>query len=261
QKVVQEYGKLPLSFEANQGQTDPKVKFLSRGPGYQLFLLPDEAVLTLQQPGKLKPARNRKKFGDFRGLLLERSEREAGPIETIRMSLLGAAKDAALTGVDEMPGHSNYFVGNDPAKWHANVPNFGKVRYHSVYPGIDLIYHGDRQQLEYDFIVAPGADPKRIRLRMDGAKSLKLTPEGDLLLATSGEPVRVPKPVLYQEFANEHKPIEGSFLLAANNTVTFRVAAYDHAKPLIIDPVLVYSTLLGGNGSDEGLGIAIDAAN
>jgi uncharacterized repeat protein (TIGR01451 family) len=253
--VVQEYGKLPLSFEANQGQVDARVKFLSRGPGYQLSLLPDRAVLTIRERLSAKPIP--KKFGVFH-TSAELHEREAVQYETLSMALVGAARDARVTGVEEMPGKSNYFLGNDPAKWRTNVTNFAKVRYEKVYPGIDLIYHGSQQQLEYDFVVAPGADAHRIRLKINGAKKLEMTPEGDLLVGTSLQPVRLHKPVVYQEFAGTRKEILGSFVLAAKNTVKFRVGAYDHSRQLVIDPVFVYSTALGGNGFDEAFAIALD---
>src|SRR5882672_8732851 len=255
QKVAEEYGKLPLSFEANSGQTDPKVKFLSRGPGYKLFLLPHEAVLMLQREHR---ARTAKKLGALRGFP-EAPEREASPVEIIRMSLLGAAADAEITGIDQMPGKSNYFIGNDPSQWRTNVPNYAKVHYQGVYPGIDLVYRGSGQQLEYDFVVAPGADPRQIRLGLKGTKKLELTAEGDLLLDTSGEPVRLHKPAIYQEFAGNRNPVEGSFVLAAKNTVKFRIGKYDASRPLIIDPVLAYSTLLGGNGFDQANAIAVDS--
>jgi len=128
-----------------------------------------------------------------------------------------------------------------------------------MYPGVDLIYHGDHQQLEYDFVVAPGANPRLIRLRMEGAKSLKLTSEGDLLVGTSGESVRLRRPVLYQEVAGQRRPVDGSFVLTAKNTIEFRVGAYDRSKQLVIDPVLAYSTLFGGSGFEETLGIAVDS--
>src|SRR5216684_1747633 len=256
QKVAEEYGKLPLSFEANHGQTDPKVSFLSRGPGYKLFLLPHEAVLLLQRERHAKPTGN---LDAFRGFS-KPAEREAGPAEIIRMSLLGAKGNPKIGGIEQMPGKSNYFIGNDPSQWRTNVPNYAKVMYQRVYPGIDLVYHGIRQQLEYDFVVAPGADPKQIRLGLKGMKKLELTPEGDLLLGTSGEPARLHKPVVYQELEGKRQPIDGRFVLAAKNTVKFSIGKYDRSQPLIIDPVLAYSTLLGGNGFDEALGIAVDSA-
>src|SRR5258708_770099 len=255
QKVAEEYGKLPLSFEAKRGKTDPKVKFLSRGPGYKLFLLPNEAVLTLEKKRQAKPG---KKLGAFRGFP-EPPEREASAVETVRMSLLGAAAHAEVTGIEELPGKSNYFIGNDPTQWQSNVPNYAKVHYQGVYHGIDLVYHGSRQQLEYDFIVAPGADPRQIRLGLGDAKKLELTPEGDLLVGTSAEPVRLRKPVIYQEMAGKRKEIDGSFVLAAKKTVKFQIGKYDASQPLIIDPVLAYSTPFGGNGFDQANAIAVDS--
>src|SRR5216684_4228802 len=255
QKVAEEYGKLPLSFEANHGQTDPKVKFLSRGPGYKLFLLPHEAVLMLQKERHAKPA---KRLGALPGFS-KPAEREAGPAEIIRMSLLGAKGNPKIGGIEQMPGKSNYFIGNDPSQWRTNVPNYAKVMYQGVYPGINLVYHGSGQQLEYDFIVSPGADPRQIRLGLKGTKKLELTPEGDLLLGTSGEPARLHKPVVYQELEGKRQPIDGRFVLAAKNTVKFSIGKYDRSQPLVIDPVLAYSTLLGGNGFDEALGIAVDS--
>src|SRR6266852_1202094 len=254
QRVAEEYGKLPLSFEANRRQTDPKVSFLSLGPGYKLFLLPHEAVLLLQRERHAKPTGN---LDAFRGFP-KPAEREAGPAEIIRMSLLGAKGNPKISGIEQMPGKSNYFIGNDPSQWRTNVPNYAKVRYQGVYPGIDLVYHGSHQQLEYDFIVAPGADPRQIRLGLKGLKKLELTPEGDLLLDTFGDPVRLQKPVIYQEFGGKREPIDGSFVLSAKNTVRFRIGKYDARQPLIIDPVLTYSTLLGGNSFDEAFGIAVD---
>ena len=256
QKVAQEYGKLPLSFEANRGQTDPKVKFLSRGPGYKLFLLPDEAVLMLQKERRAKPAKGPGALPGFP----EASDREGSPSEIIRMSLLGARANADIAGVEEMPGKSNYFIGNDPKQWRTNVPNYGRVRYGGVYPGIDLVYHGNQRQLEYDFVVAPGADPRRIALGMKGAKKLELTADGDLLLYTSAETVRLRKPVVYQESGAKRQEIDGGFVLVAKSTVKFSIGKYDRSQPLIIDPVLAYSTYIGGNGFDEGESIAVDAS-
>src|SRR5216683_5871347 len=256
QKVTEEYGKLPLSFEANHGQTDARVKFLARGPGYKLFLLPNEAVLTLEKPRQAKPA---KKLFAFRGFP-EAPEREASSEEIIRMSLLGAALNAGVSGVDEMPGKSNYFIGNDPSQWRTNVPNYAKVYYQGVYRGIDLVYHGSGHRLEYDFIVTPGAEPRQIRLGLGDAKKLELTREGDVLVGTSGEPVRLRKPVVYQEFGGRRKEIDGNFVLAAKRTVKFRIGKYDASQPLIIDPVLAYSTTFGGNGLDQANAIAVDSS-
>ena len=255
QKIAEEYGKLPLSFEANRGQTDPQVKFLSRGAGYQLFLLPNEAVLTLE---KARAPKEQRKPGDLKGLF-DRPGREMEPPAVICMMLLGAGRGVEVTGLEQQTGKSNYFIGNDPTQWRTNLPNYAKVHYHGVYPGVDLVYHGNQQQLEYDFVVAPGADPRKIALRMKGAKRLELNADGDLVLHTSAESVRLRKPVIYQESGGLRTEVAGGFVLAAKNTVKFRIGKYDSNKPLIIDPVLSYSTFLGGTNFDEGAAIAVDS--
>src|ERR1035437_6033922 len=151
-RIVEAYGKLPLSFEANQGQTDSDVKFLSRGGGYSLFLTSTEAVLSLKKSGDIQ---NR----DPKGAVKPSGEAKA----VVRMKLIGANTSPQVTGIDELPGKTNYFIGNDPKKWRTNVPTYAKVKYKRVYPGIDLVYYGNQQQLEYDFIVSPGANPNAIR--------------------------------------------------------------------------------------------------
>src|SRR3989475_8787609 len=166
QQVLVAYGKLPLIFEANQEQTDPQVKFLSRGSGYTLFLTPTEAVLALREGASARnvvdgsPAAKRERGQPLQGTVL-------------RMKLLGANPTPRVTGVEELPGRSNYFVGNDPAKWRANVPTYAKVEYRNVYPGVNLVYHGNQRQLEYDFVVSPGADPKAITLAFEGVEGME----------------------------------------------------------------------------------------
>src|SRR5437899_3883735 len=160
QQVLVAYGKLPLSFEANQGQTDPQVKFLARGRGYTLFLSPDEAVLTLT---KVDAHAKLRISGEA---TLVEPEKRAGTV--LRMKLLGANPTPRVTGVEELPGRSNYFVGDDPKKWRANVPTYAKVEYRVVYPGVNLVYYGNQRQLEHDFVVSPGADPKITTLAFEG---------------------------------------------------------------------------------------------
>jgi hypothetical protein len=264
--VVQSYGKLPLSFEPNRGQTAQSVKFLARGSGYTLFLTNQEAVLSLAG-GKAKPAG---RPGNSKA-----GARSAGALSqsrtALRMKLVGANPDASVEGTDELPGKSNYFIGSDRANWHTNVPNYSKVRYHNVYPGVDLVYYGNQGRLEYDFVVAPGADSGQIALSFKGAKRLRIDPvTGDLLLkATAGE-VRFHKPVVYQPASGSavdqnspaaaKMPVQGSFRTAGHGRMTFEIAAYDHTRPLVIDPRLSYSTYLGGNSNDSGNGIAVDAS-
>ncbi len=402
-QLVANYGKLPLGFEANQGQTDGRVKFLSRGRGYSLFLTGDEAVLTLEsasqkakgEGGNWKPETGNWKAetgnsqlaprgsslppaargdlpitaklsdkdpltpaplpqggegrvslnlrprplggeggphpafssagagqvrGSIRRPILQSSVgtpdsgRET-PDAVLRMRLVGANTAAAVTGAEELPGKSNYFIGNDPKKWHTNVPNYAKVRYQSVYPGVDLVYYGNQGgQLEYDFVVAPGADPSAIVLDIGAVREpptvaavsdrrsavgtpplqkrahrdvpLQLTPDGDLVVKTDGGEVRFHKPIVYQDvesetripdsgardeirnlkFENRQSSIDnrqfldGHYTLDAQNHVQFQVAPYDHSKLLFIDPVLSYSTYLGGSNIDYGYGIAVDSS-
>jgi len=233
-RVLEEYGKLPLSFEANEGQSDPDVKFLSRGHRYTLFLTASEAVLVL--------------------------DTRAGGRSVVRMKMLGAEPRPAIAGVDELPGRVNHFIGSDPARWRARVRTYARVRYDDVYPGIDLVYYGNRGHLEYDFVVRAGADPARIVLGFEGVDRVELADQGDLVLHTATGAIRQRKPVIYQEVDGARRKVAGGYVLAGANRVGFQVAPYDLARPLVIDPVLVYSTFLGGGANDRSFGIALDAA-
>src|SRR5437899_2354900 len=250
-QVLAAYGKLPLSFEANEGQADPQVKFLSRGRGYTLFLTSTEAVLTLT---KADAHAKRRIPGEA---TLTEPEKRAGTV--LRMKLLGANPAPAVAGVGELPGKSNYFVGDDPKKWRANVPTYAKVEYRDVYPGVNLVYYGNQRQLEHDFVVSPGADPKVITLAFEGMDGVAIDALGDLVLRADGSEVRLRKPVVYQDHDGRRAVIPTRYVLKAERQVSFEVAAYDSTKPLIIDPVLAYSTFLGGSNDDQGLAIAVDA--
>jgi hypothetical protein len=249
------YGKLPLLFEANDGQVSKQVKFLSRGQNYNLFLTPSEAVLTLR--------------GERRGTGSDRESREtsahAAPSSfaknVLRMRLMGANKNPEMMGMDEAASKVNYFIGNDSARWHPNVATYAKVRYQEIYPGIDLLYYGNQQQLEYDFVLAPGADYRKIRLAFEGARALKVDVRGDLVLQSGpGAGVRQAKPIAYQEVDGARREVESRYFIEEKNRVGFQLGAYDPARPLVIDPVLSYSTLLGGNSSELADSIAVDAA-
>jgi hypothetical protein len=218
-------GQLPLFFEANQGQTDSRVKFLARGSGYGLFLTADQAVLELQGTPQQS--------------------------SVVTMQLVGAQEQSRVHGADALAGKSNYFVGKDPTKWRRNVPQFARVRYESVYPGIDLVYYGKQGQLEYDFEVAPGADPKQVGLQFTGTEKLKLDDAGNLVLASKGGDVRLEAPRVYQKIGVEKKPVTGKFVLRAANEVGFEIGEYDRSRELVIDPTLSYATFLGG-GAAEG---------
>src|SRR5579884_1676452 len=244
QKLISSYGKLPLSFEANQGQTDSRVGFLSRGEGYHLYLTSTEAVLALtKRPGV---------------------DSEGGDT-ALRMKLAEANPHPKISGEEELPGKSHYFVGRDPSKWRTDIPTYAKVRYREVYPGIDLIYYGNQRQLEYDFVVAPGADPKRIELQFEGADRLLINEQGDLLLKIKGEEIQFLKPRLYQEVNGIRREVLGRYVLRGKNRIGFQVADYDPSRLLIIDPVLSYSTFFGGTSSaigfrDSPSGIAVDGS-
>ncbi|HEV8306236.1 MAG TPA: SBBP repeat-containing protein, partial [Methylomirabilota bacterium] len=259
--IVEGYGRLPLAFEANRGQTDPRVDFLARGRGYTLFLTPTEAVLVLKAtPGRSRPA--------------SPAEGDAvlGPAAgVVRMKLVGANSSPRVVGLDALPGRVHYFLGNDPTRWRTDIPTYARVRYDEVYPGVSLVYYGRQGQLEYDLVVAPGADPAPIRLAFEGAEGLALEAGGDLVVRTAHGELRLHAPVVYQEVQGTRVPVPARFTLVSEPcpaaechvaplTVGVAVAAYDSRHPLVIDPVLIYSTFLGGSGADEGFGIAVDAA-
>lgn len=232
--VDESYGKFPLRFEANHGQTDSRVKFLARVDGYNLFLTPGEAVLA---------------FTKGRGVQ-----------SVVRARLHGANPAAEIRGVEPLPGRSNYFIGNDPSRWKVNVPGYAKVHYEGVYPGVDLVYYGNQARLEYDFVVAPGGDPAAIRLQIKGARRLRLNARGDLVVSSGAGEVRLLKPVIYQEGGGAREVVKGRYVrLRGKNLIGFKVAAYDRGRPLVIDPIIEYATFLGGNGDDRGLGLAVNS--
>ncbi len=249
--VAGNYGKLPLSFEANRGQSDRQVKFLSRGNGYALFLTDSAAVLSLNKPYSAK-AKPHNPGAPERAL--------TSKTDVIRMVLPGAKHSLQVGGIGQLPGTANYFIGNDPSRWHSAVPMFSKVRYSEVYPGVDLVYYGNQRQLEYDFVVAPNADATPVRLRFAGATTLRLDAAGDLhVIAKNGE-VAFHKPLVYQEIQGRRQAVEGRFALLGKNIIGFTLGAYDTTRALIIDPVLVYSTYLGGSLDDGIEAIAVDTS-
>jgi hypothetical protein len=266
-QLAENYGKLPLSFEENEGQTSDKVKFFSRGPGYSLFLTPDEAVLALRKP----ESRNTRQAHEPPALRMAHATPKTQEGAVLRMRLAGAREPARILGRDRQPGTVNYLKGRDPGQWRTGLATYGKVEYQGVYPGVDLVYYGNQRQLEYDFIVAPGADPNRIRLSFagegDNAVVPRLNGNGDLLLSTEAGEVRLHKPAVYQTIDGQRRDIDGRFVVfpalskgQGERQVGFQVAEYDRARSLVIDPVLVYSTYLGGSGYDFGTDIAVDSA-
>jgi hypothetical protein len=230
-RAAPEYGRIPAYFEKNLGQSASNTLFTARGEGYSLALQQNGAALTLAGP-----------YGKAR----------------VGLELVKANGGATVAAEDPLPGHSNYYIGNDPKRWITGVPQFGQVRYRSVYPGIDLMWHGNQQQLEYDLILGPGADPRKIRLRFDGADSTVIADNGDLLLKIGGSELRQLLPAVWQQRGSERVRIDAHYVLLAKNQVGVRVANYDCSLPLTIDPVLSYSTFLGGTGTTNPSAIAVD---
>lgn len=234
-QISERYGNLPLSFEANRGQAHPDVEFLARAQDAMVFLTATDVILA---PGR-------------------RGADNAPARTAFRMRFVGGRPSPRIAGLDELPGRVNYFLGNDPGRWNRDVRTYGKVRYHDVYPGIDVVHYGHQRQLEHDFIVAPGADPARIRLAFPGADGLELSADGDLMIRLGPEVVRQRKPFVYQMVDGERREVTGRFVLHGGEA-TFQIASYDTTRVLVIDPVLSYSTYLGGSADDFGTGIVVD---
>ncbi len=227
----------PLSFEENTGQVrgpeGRRVRYLARGSGYALFLTSREAVLELRQPAG-----------------------ERAPV-VVRMRLSGSREPIRLAGRESLPGTSNYFLGNDPFAWRTGVPHYGRVAARGVYSGIDLVYHGNQGRLEYDFEVAPHADPGKIRFRLDGAQGLRVDGEGDLRVKVAGGELCLRRPVAYQKAGGAERRVASRYVLRGKQEVAFHLARYDAGQALVIDPVLSYSTYLGGSNIDIANALAI----
>ena len=231
---------LPMYFEANSGQTDAAVQFFTRAAGYNLYLTGAEAVMVMPKAGAA---------GRTPGVL--------------RMKLKGANKAPLAQGLEVQPGYSNYLMGSDRSKWHTGVKHYAKVKLAQVYPGIDMVYRFSKGQLEYDFVVAPGADPWRIILGFEGAKGLRLDNRGNLVLRTGTGELTYKAPELYQTLGARRVPVQGRFVLASNNNVRFEVGNYIKTRELVIDPALAYSSFLGGAGAteDQAFAVAVDDNN
>lgn len=241
--IAESFGHMPLYFEINQGQTDESVRFMSRGGNHALLLKQTEAQLVL--PGKKKSL-----TGSPSGTA--RNERP----DVLKMKLAHANDKAAIEGLDELPGRTNYFVGNNPDNWRKDVPTYKRVKYAGVYEGVDLVYYGDQRELEYDLLVAPNADPSVIKLSFENAQAIKLDGQGELLLSVGKHVIRQHAPVVYQEIGGVRKVIPAAYVVRekgakAGREVGFAIGDYDRSQPLVIDPVIVFSTYLGGSGGDD----------
>ncbi|HEY2666660.1 MAG TPA: SBBP repeat-containing protein [Actinomycetota bacterium] len=218
---------MPVSFEQNLGQVDPQVRYLSRFGNATVFLTNTSAVF-------------------------------AGPNGSLTMALSGANPNPAIAGTSELPGTVNYFIGNNPAGWHSNISTYRGVSAQGVYPGVDLAWHGTGPDLEYDFTVAPGANPSQIAFKITGAKALGLTSAGDLKITMPNNSMMLQKaPTLFQDIGGRRQPVQGGYRIQGD-VVSFRLGAYDHTRPLTIDPV-AYSTYLGGSANDQFTDIVVDS--
>jgi hypothetical protein len=234
-------GELPVRFEPNVGQTNGRTRFLARIGGCTAFLTSDEAVLALLAPATCPDE------GMVRG-------------SVVRMRLEGTSPGARVEGEEDLPGKSNYFIGSDPSRWRTDVPGYARVRCRDVYPGVDLVYYGNRGKLEYDLVVEPGADPRRIAVRFEGAERIDVSSEGDLLIRTPAGSLRQAAPACYQPTGSTSAPVAGRYVALGRDRVAFELGSYDPSRPLVIDPQLVYSTYLGGGVSDWCRGLAVDAS-
>ncbi len=250
-KVAPNYGKLPLSFEPNYGQADSSIKFLARGVHYNVLLQPDAATLVL----------NREEAS--REHLRMHAQAVSATRAAVRMTLEGANPRAAMSSEQMLPGYVNY-ISSDKSRTQTGIPTYAVARSSGVYPGIDVLYYGKERELEYDFVVSPQSDPSLIHLLIVGAQPV-VEPNGELRLkivdGKRDEDIVFRKPILYQRIGGRRKAVEGSFTVAKDDEISFRVGSYDHSRELIIDPVISYGSYFGGSGEDEINGSGLNAAN
>lgn len=244
-------GKLPLAFEENQGQADPAVKYLSRGSGYKLFLTAQEAVMVFSKTSHDRPALDAHIQGDVD------TAPQAYQAAVVRMRFDRSNRTPVVKGIDPLDFKTNYFVGASPAQQFTGIANHSKVKFASIYPGVDLIYYGNQQQLEYDLLVAPHAKTSQIKISFAGADKITLAKNGDLVLSTAVGDIVYQKPIAYQELDGQRQTVAAEYRLAGKGKVAFRLGKYDASKPLVIDPILSYSSYFWGL---KAAGIAVDAA-
>ena len=249
------FGQRALHFEPNIGQTDGAIKFVSQAENFTLFLSPNETILSLKnfQTSDDILAHLMSDDKDSTEIMLGRSS------SIIKMQLAGAHQNPIVSGEKKQAGKSNYIIGKDPEKWHTNVENYARVRYEKVYDGIDLVYYGNQQQIEYDFIVSPHTDPDVISIDFEGTEDIKIDQQGDLVLDTESGKLVVQKPIVFQQYSDSAQYIAGNFILKNDNHIGFDLGDYDESLPLVIDPKIVFSTRMGGrSGTAAGKGIAVD---
>jgi Beta-propeller repeat len=269
-------GRLPLAFEANRGQSDPQVEYLARAVGYTLFLTRAGAVFSFPASSSSSHAErlmNNRLTSATPARAKSDSTKSAhgtghDSCGAIGMKLIGANAQPSVTSSGKLAGAVNYFLGNDRARWHTGVPQYARVSYQNVYPGVEMAFHGEQRQLEFDFIVAGGADSAPIELGFSGARNVSTDAAGNLLLSSSAGKVMLHRPVAYQEKNGVRQSVDARFVVRtaavrssrrySDKQVGFALGDYDHSSELVIDPSVTYATYLGGTAEDDGLAIAID---
>ena len=246
---------LPLAFEPNVGQTDPQVKYMARGNGYTVFLTENETVFALTGSSS-SASTPTKRLG---ARLAAESRVQVRHTANVGMRLVGANSNPHFVASDELPGILNYYVGPDSKKWREGIKTYAQVSHKDVYPGVTMAFYGKQKQLEFDFVIAPGADPKPIQLKFSGAR-LATDNSGNLVLSSTGGDVILHKPVAYQDEDGKRQSVDVAFLTKDANTVALRLGNYDRARELVVDPALTYATYLGGSAEDEAFGVAIDGS-
>jgi hypothetical protein len=232
-KLIETYLHLPLHFIKNEGQVDKKVRFYEKGAGHSTFFTEDGVYLSLLKGEEAV---------------------------TVGLTPVNGRENPEIVGEDRLEGKVNYFIGNNREKWRTNIPTHRVVRYKNVYENIDIKFYGSNGELEYDVVVRPGGDPSRVRFSWEGIDGLRVTEEGDLVIDIKGRNLIQKKPYIYQEMHGKRVEVAGGFRVYDRNTYGFQLASYTKEHPVIIDPVLVYSTYLGGSDSDYGISIAVDGS-
>src|SRR5215471_7791830 len=232
----------PIGFEPNMGQAAPNVLYTARASGYSVLLTSNKALLTLTRHASASTG-----------------EKTQNQQSTVSISLAGASAKPQARPLSKLSSTSNYFIGDNPKRWHTGVPNYASVALEGVYPGIDMVYHGDNHRLEYDFVVAPGSDPNRIGLSIDGAERVGID-SGDLVIETPSGSIRQLRPLAYQETNGARQEVACGYHLIGTHDIGLELGSYDRSRQLVIDPVIDYTTYLGGSGYDDGFAVAVDSA-
>ncbi len=258
ERLKTSFATLPLAFEQNQGQNDPQVKYMARANGYVLFLTDNDVTFSFRSRS---PASELVARGRMSGLhKSNRLQHQEDLATVVRMQLVHANSAAPVTATDQLPGKSNYYLGNDPKSWRTNISQYARVSKKNVYPGVDLAYYGERSTLEFDFVVAPKSDPAPIDLAFNGARHLAIDTSGNLVVSSDVGCISLHKPIAYQQQNGSRHLVDARFVLKANGRVSFELGSYDRSRELVIDPSVTYATYLGGAAEDDGYGIALDSS-